>query len=175
MAASAPRRVKSNQSKVARVLKLFRDAIAEGDLDDHDWESLRVAVRIVYETEDLGEAVDRRATEDRNLHICNWSDSIEGALSFMSWTRELATVVADMRYSPSRTTSVGALWRRHRDLASRLVATSLSPAKRLSVLVELGGIEVALWGHTWALEPMRIRAKAERANTEVARTRKLPK
>jgi hypothetical protein len=170
--AKEPRRLLSaRHRKVEQVVSLFRREIPAGELDDHDWESFRVAVRIVYETEDLGALLGHKATNARELKISVWSDSIEGAITFMSWTRELAHIVTGMVYSKSAPMNVGALWRRHRVLAQRLLVPGLVAAKRLSVLVELGGIEVSLWGQTWALEPMYHRLAAKRQSGKAARKR----
>src|SRR6478752_7479150 len=155
MAKEGRRRLTSApQRRVDEVLRLLQSGIPAGELDNKDWESFRVAARIVYETEDLGVLLSRKAINDRVAEICAWSDSIEGAISFMSWTRELAQIVSGMTYATSVPVGVGALWRRHRTLAERLLAPKLAPEKRLSVLVQLGGIEVSIWGQTWALEPM---------------------
>ena len=124
---------------------------------DNDWESLRVAIRIVYETEDLGVRLGRRLTQDRDVAISEWSDSLESALSFMSWVRAMRTIVNGVKYSTGLPATVAALWRRHGRLASKLLESRMTPARRISILVELGGIELCLWGHTWALEPMRLR------------------
>lgn len=150
----------ARQRKVDKVISLLRSAIPQDELDDSDWESFRVAARIVYETEELGIILGRKVTHDRIAEISAWSDSIEGAITFMSWVKELAQIVSGMTYARSVPVDVDALWRRHRRLAERLLAPKLAPAKRLSVLVQLGGIEVSLWGQTWALEPKWLRPAA---------------
>jgi len=147
----------SRHPQVEQVLTLLRTTIPEGELNSDDWDALRVAVRVVYETEELGTALGSRPPTVRNDDISMWSDSLEGAITFMSWIRELRSIVTGVTYSTSTPVSVGALWRRHRTLALRLLDARLTPAKRMSVLVELGGIEVSLWGQTWALEPMSLR------------------
>jgi hypothetical protein len=150
----------ARQRRVDQVLGLLQSGIPADELDDDDWEAFRVAARIVYETEDLGALLGRKATNDRVAEISAWSDSVEGAITFMSWARELAQIVNGVTYARSIPVGVGALWRRHRTLAAQLLAPKLAPAKRLSVLVQLGGIEVSLWGQTWALEPMWLRLAA---------------
>ena len=157
MTKKAPRRLNDTRQHVAQALNLFRAAIPAGELEEHDWESIRVAVRVVYETEELGALLHREVTRDRVLGITDWSDSLESAISFMSWVRTLTSIVKDATYSSRLPVSVPALWRTHRALAVRLLNPKLAPADRLSVLVKLGGIEVSLWGLTWALEPMRFR------------------
>lgn len=142
------------------MLSLFRGAMPPDELDDNDWESLRVAVRVVYETEDLGASLGRKVHRDRDRGISAWSESMEAAITFMSWVRELTNIVTGARYSKSAAVTVGALWRRHRVLALRLLDAKFPPAKRISMLMELGGIEVSLWGQTWALEPMWLRRES---------------
>ena len=155
------RQVAARHRKVARVLSLLRKAVPAEDFDESDWEALHVAVRIVYETEDLGRLLGWKWTRDRELAISDWSDSMEGAITFMSWIRELTSILTGATYSPGPPVSVAGLWRRHRVQALRLVDSKLAPAQRMSVLVELGGIEVTLWGQTWALEPMRLRTAGQ--------------
>jgi len=99
----------------------------------------------------------RRMTNDRTLSISNWSDSLEGAITFMSWVRVLTSIVTGVTYPSRVPLNTTGLWRRHRVLANRLFASGIAPAKRLSVLVELGGLEITLWGLTWALEAKRFR------------------
>lgn len=161
--------------KVARVLELFREGIPAGEFDEKDWQSLQVAVRVVYETEELGTLLGRRVTRDRSVAVADWSDSLEGAITFMSWVRELTSIVTGVKYSKGLPVSMLALWRRHRAQAGKLLGTKLTPAKRLSMLVELGGIEVSLWGHTWSLEPMRLRLVKARVPRARAKSRKADK
>lgn len=161
--------LRTRQRRVDRVLSLLRRGIPAGELDEHDWDSFRVAARIVYETEDLGAAVGRKVIRDRSEKICDWSDSIDGAITFMTWTRELAQIVTGMTYPATVPASVAALWRRHHALAKTLLAPKLPPEKRLSVLVQLGGIEVSLWGQTWALRPKRRRSTGTRLENRASR------
>jgi len=154
----SPARIGSKRYvQLEKVLTLLRTTIPKGELDTDDWDAIRVAVRLVYETEDLRVNLQRKRKLFRDYTISYWSDSMEGAITFMSWIRELTSIVTGVTYSTSTPVSVGALWRRHRTLALRLLDARLTPAKRMSVLVELGGIEVSLWGQTWALEPMSLR------------------
>jgi hypothetical protein len=148
------RAVTPRREKIEQVLGRFRTGIPSGELDDEDWDSLRVAVRIVYETEELGASVGRTATAERGSAISDWSDSVEGALSFMIWIRELTSIVSGATYPANTPASVDALWQRHCILAGQLLSLTLTPAERMSVLLELGGIEVSLLGCMWALEPV---------------------
>ncbi len=152
--------LKDRQRKVNRVLSLFRAAIPADEFDENDWDSLRVAVRVVYETEELGVVLRRKAIGERIDDVENWSESMEGAITFMSWIREIRQICTGRTYSTTTPVSVGALWKRHKALAARLITPKLSPGKRMSILVELGGIEVSLWGQVWALEPTYLRREA---------------
>jgi hypothetical protein len=79
---------------------------------------------------------------------------MESGIEFMSWTKCLAAIVRDATYSePIENNTLESVWKRHHDLAKRLVAPRISPGRRLSVLVELGGIELILLGRFWWVAP----------------------
>jgi hypothetical protein len=142
------------QRKTASVLTLLRDAIPDGELNDEDWGSLKVAARLVYETEDLRVILHGNHTIDRDFCISYWVESMESAIEFLSWVKELASIVKWQTYAKERCDlSIEQLWRQHRLLASRLLSPKLGPERRLSLLVELGGLELSLLGQLWWLEP----------------------
>src|SRR3954451_13887303 len=76
-----------------RVIDLFRRQMPPGELDNDDWEAIRVAVRLVCETEQLRASILQKRSLGRNRKVSSWSDSLEGALPFMSWVRELGAMV----------------------------------------------------------------------------------
>jgi hypothetical protein len=143
----------ARQRKVVRVLELFRHSTSPGDLVKKDWSSLRVAARLVYETEDLRMFLHRKRQTDRYFIVDYWLDSMEGGFEFMRWTKCLATITTETTYAKERREiGIEALWDQHRELAKRLLSPKVSPCRRLSLLVELGGIELSLMGHLWWLE-----------------------
>jgi hypothetical protein len=152
---------KTRFRKAAQILQLLRDSVPAGEFDPHDWEAIRVAVRLVFETEDLRKSLSRRRKVGRDFGVSYWSDSVEGALTFLSWVRELTSILQDVAYPSSMPpANLKGAWARHEALALRLPAPNLTPARRLSVLVELGGIELTLLGLLWSLEPIQLENKA---------------
>jgi hypothetical protein len=147
------------QRKTARVLILFRNAIPAGELDKEDWGSLKVAARLVYETEDLRVLLHSKRAIDRDLCISHWVESMESAIEFMSWVKALASIVKWQTYAKERLDlSIDELWQQHRLLALRLLGPTLAPERRLSLLVELGGLELSLLGQLWWLKPSSKKA-----------------
>jgi hypothetical protein len=141
-----------------RVLDALRASIPADDFDKNDWDSLRVAIRIVYETEELRVALRRKRSPERTFAVSYWLDSIESGITFMSWTRELADIATGTTYPARFPTETSKLWLQHSLLARRLLAIKGTPSERLSMLVELGGIELALAGRFWASRPVYSRA-----------------
>jgi hypothetical protein len=139
--------------RIARVLDLLRRAIPADDLDEYDWSCLRVSVRLVYETEDLGASLQTKGFNDRYFAISYWIESMESGLEFMSWVKALTRIVTERVYAKERRQrSIGKLWEQHHALAQRLSSPKMSPGLRMSLLVELAGIELSLLGHFWWLE-----------------------
>ena len=162
------------RGKVAQALALFRRALPAGELDERDWDCLRVSVRLVYETEDLRVLLRSKRKSDRAMAITYWNDSLESGVEFMSWTRCLASIATDITYpSEPRDGRIENLWEQHRELAKALLAKKLTPARRLSLLVELGGIELCLLGQLWWVKPEREAAiqatSAKRRKKQVSR------
>lgn len=150
MKAERQRRLEGRSRRVEKVLRLFRDAVPPGELETNDWESIRVAVRIVYETEELRVSLRPAGSTSRGSAISYWSDSVESGLAFMSWTRELSAIAKGRNYSkPILDLTLEGLWQRHHRSALRLGLLRLTPARRLSLLAELGGIELCLLGRLW--------------------------
>ncbi len=141
--------------KVERVLGLFRAAVPSGELDSHDWDSLRVSVRLVYETEDLKAVLSAEGGANRDLEISYWKESIEAGIEFLSWTNCLASIVRRVTYpkEPWDGTMEG-LFARYGRLARRLLWKRMTPGRRISVLVELGGIELSILGGLWWVQPI---------------------
>jgi hypothetical protein len=107
----------------------------------------------VYETEDLGTSLRTERFKDRYFALNYWIESIEGGLEFISWIRALSTLFTERVYAKQRRNrSIGKLWEQHHALAQRLSSPKTNPGLRMSLLVELGGIELALLGHFWWLE-----------------------
>lgn len=155
----------ARQRKVARVLKLFRSAIPIGEFDEKDWASVRVATRLVYETEDLRVALRSKQRSDRDFATSYWIDSMESGIEFMSWVKCLASIVREVTYSKERGGGIERLWGRHHDMAELLLAPKMSPGRRLSLLVELGGIELTILGNLWWLEPGSNATRAKSATS----------
>jgi hypothetical protein len=148
------RRVHSRRSKIARTIALFQRDIPEDELDAHDLGCLRTATRLVFETEDLALLVHSGRAEPLGSALSDWRDSLEAAIEFMSWIRCLAEIVDEQTYpKEARVQSIGALWERHGTLAKRLLDPKLKAERRLSLLVELGGIELRFLGHYWWRRP----------------------
>lgn len=123
------------------------DPTGQGDeFDKNDWDALRVAIRIVYETEELRVALSRKRLPERTFAVSYWLDSIESGITFMSWTREVADITTGTTYPARFPTGVSNLWLPHSSLARHLLAVKRTPSERLSILVELGGIELAFAG-----------------------------
>lgn len=170
----------ARQRKVVRVLELLRNSTSPGDFDRKDWSSLRVAARLVYETEDLRVFLHRKRQTDRNFVVDYWLDSMEGGFEFMRWTKCLATITTEITYAKQRRDiGIEALWDLHCELAKRLLSPRMTPCRRLSLLVELGGIELSLMGHLWWLEfsnevtvaePRKGKAILKRSSTKSKRT-----
>ena len=79
---------------------------------------------------------------------------MESEIEFMSWTKALASIVKCQSYRKKRPElSSDELWQRHRLLALRLLSPKLGPERRLSLLIELGGLELSLLGQLRWLEP----------------------
>jgi hypothetical protein len=75
----------------------------------------------------------------------------------MSWLRELGAMVMGATHPSALPDRLAALMHRHGVLASALLEADLSAPRRLSALVELGGIEISLMGRLWALRPIHDR------------------
>src|SRR6266511_3361162 len=112
-----PQRKRGEEQLGAQAEALFRAGIPSDELGEDDWEALRVAIRLVYETEALRASLKERLTRDRNDRISDWSDSLEAAISLISWVRQLGTLIDGAQYPASIPQCVAALWRRHRVLA----------------------------------------------------------
>lgn len=151
-------RLQKRSQKISRVLAALRASIPAENFDKKDWEALRVAVRIVYETEEVRIALQRKTSLVRNAAVSYWLDSVESGITFMSWTRELADMAAGTTYSDLFPTETSQLWLQHASLARRLLVKKASPSERLSALIVLGGIELALAGRFWASRPVYSRA-----------------
>jgi hypothetical protein len=151
-------RLQRRSRKITQVLDALRASIPADDFDKNDWDALRVAIRIVYETEELRVALRRKRSPERTSAVSYWLDSIESGITFMSWTRELADMVTGTTYPNHFPAETSKLWLRHSSLARRLLAVKVTPSERLSVLIELGGLELALAGRFWALRPVYSRA-----------------
>lgn len=158
--------------QLERVLSLLRNRIPKGELNAADWDALRVAVRVVYETEELGASLGHKTARARDRGISYWSDSMEGAIEHMSWVRELTSIATGVACSTSTAVNVSALWRRHRVLARRLLDARLTPTTRMSVLVELGGIEISLWGQMWMMDSLHPSPTTTRPGSAVRAARK---
>lgn len=147
-------RLSSRRSqRLHRAVELLRNGIPRGDLVKDDWEAIQIALRVVYETEQFISKTRRQKWRRRTEAVSQWSDSVEASLTFMSWVRELASIVRDVIHPAALPTGLPTLVRRHAVLAGRLLEPKLAPAERMSALLELGGIEVALLGHFW---PLRV-------------------
>lgn len=160
-----------NKKFVERAIALMGIGEAFRGFEKKDWDAIGVAVRIVFETERLTSRREIKAGT-RGAEVSSWSDSVEAALSSLSWVRELGGMVAAVTYVEALPDTLPALIGRHRRVAQRLLADKLSPAQRLSHLVELGGIEVSLMGRVWALRPVhtqKIERAAARIVKEIAR------
>lgn len=151
--------------KIAQVWDAFRASIPANEFNEKDWDALRVAIRIVYETEELKGALRRKRSPERNRAVSYWLDSIESGITFMSWTRELADTATGTTYPLHFPTEPSKLWVRHSSLARRLLAARATPAERLSMLIELGGIEISLMGRLWASRPVYDSRIVRRAAT----------
>ena len=151
-------RLERRSRKITLVLDALRASIPADDFDENDWDALRVAVRIVYETEELRVALRRKRSPERTSAVSYWLDSIESGITFMSWTRELADIVTGTTYPTHFPTEPSKLWLQHSSLARRLLAIKGTPSERLSMLIELGGIQLALAGRFWASRPVYSRA-----------------
>ena len=142
------------QETVNRVLAHLRRGIPAGELDKEDWDSLRVATRIVFETEDLRVLLCSPKPTDVAFAITYWTESVESGIEFMSWTKCLATIVRGTKYPKERCGgSLDELWEHHRVLAARLRVARLRPGTQLSLLAELGGVELSLLGYLWWRKP----------------------
>lgn len=135
-------------------MALFRSSLPVGDLDKSDWEAIQDAVRVVYETERLRRSIAKKRRYRRDSRVSKWSDIVESALSSMSWVRELHSMATGATHPTEPPSRLPMLMRRHGTLAARLLNPDRSPARRLSTLVELGGLEISLMGSLWALRPI---------------------
>jgi hypothetical protein len=141
---------------------LYRGALRE-QLDASDWEHVRIALRIVFETEDFLTKFRRDRAVVCDLDTLNWVESVEIQIEFLAWTRQIAHVVHGVRFS-MRPLS-GDLWalrRKHRMLAARLLEPRTSEAQRWSTLVTLGAIEITLVGLLWDFEWLPISGNTSR-------------
>jgi hypothetical protein len=151
-------RLQGRERKITRVLDALRAGIPGDDFDKNDWDALRVAIRLVYETEELRGALRRQRSPERTFAISYWLDSIESGITFMSWTRELADLASGTTYPTRFPAQTSKLWLQHSSLARRLLAAKSTPSERLSMLVELGGLQLALAGRFWASRPVYSQA-----------------
>src|SRR6266511_1844417 len=99
-----PQRKRGEEQLGAQAEALFRAGIPSDELGEDDWEALRASLK-------------ERLTRDRNDRISDWSDSLEAAISLISWVRQLGTLIDGAQYPASIPQCVAALWRRHRVLA----------------------------------------------------------
>jgi hypothetical protein len=81
-----------------RVLDALRASVASGYFAKNDWDSLRCAIRIVYETEELRVALRRSMRLGSTFAVSYWLESIESGITFMSWVRELADILEATTY-----------------------------------------------------------------------------
>jgi hypothetical protein len=141
------------QRKIKRVMDLFKRAVPAGELDKDDWDSLRVSIRLVYETEELRVLLHGKRRIRRDAAILDWSNSVEACLEFLSWTKCLASIVQDRTYAKERRAyGVEDSWDLHAERAKQLKDPKISANRRISILAELGGIELSILGHLWWLE-----------------------
>lgn len=162
-------RLQRREQKIMQVLDGLRASIPAENFVKDDWDALRVAIRIVYETEELGGTLRRKKSLERTFAVSYWLESIESGIAFMSWTRELADTATGTTYPVRFPIQTSKLWLRHSSLARELLAIRITPSERLSMLVELGGIEVALAGRFWASRPVYSRAVKAKA-ARIAKT-----
>ena len=133
-----------------RILALFRDPDTESELDDEDWASLRVAIRLVLETEVLRTQLQQPESPDSKRALSVWMEALENGIAFMSWVRCLATIATDAERVPFPSEGrVDDLWAAHGDYARRLSEAPMTPGQRISLLTALGGLELAILGHLW--------------------------
>lgn len=161
-------------------MDLFHQAVPAGELDEDDWEAIRVAVRVVRETEQLRASMVRNGHLRRDPVVARWSDSVEGALTFMSWVRQLGAIVTGATHPATLPDRLSMLLRRHGTLTAMLLEADVSAPQRLSALVELGGIQISLMGKMWALRPVHdprvvrgVNAALRQARTAVGSQGKL--
>lgn len=142
------------QRNVNRVLTLFRAAVPADELDEDDWKSLQVAIRLAYDTEDLRILLHGKRRAGHDDAILRWSYNVEACIEFLSWTKCLASIVHDRTYGKERRScGVRKLWTLHSQLSKQLLERGMSANRRISLLAELGGIELSLLGHFWWLKP----------------------
>lgn len=131
---------------------LCRGALRE-QLDSKDWEQIRVAVRVVFETDDFLNKLRPKGAVACDSDTFDWVESVEIQIEFLAWTRQIAHVIHGVRFATKPLS--GDLWslrRKHRRLAARLLERSTHEAQRWSMLVTLGAIEITLAGLLWDFE-----------------------
>ena len=144
---------RSQSGKVDKVVSLLCRGALREQLDSKDWEHIRVAIRIVFETDDFLCKLHPKGGVACDLATFNWVESVELLIEFLAWTRQIAHVIHGVRFS-TRPLS-GDLWslrRKHRRLAARLLERGTHESQRWRMLVTLGAIEITIAGLLWDFE-----------------------
>ncbi len=147
-----PEPAPAKRTEIDGVLVLLRRDIPVDELDADDWQSLKMALHVVYETERLRAQLHGKRKIDRDAAISHWSDTLEACLEFMSWTKCLAQRESEqLHLEVPRDAGSEALWQLHAELTRQLPKPELGPGPRLCLLAVLGGIELTLLGQLWWL------------------------
>ena len=70
------------QRNVNRVLTLFRAAVPADELDEDDWKSLQVAIRLAYDTEDLRILLHGKRRAGHDDAILRWNTCVRNITQF---------------------------------------------------------------------------------------------
>ena len=168
MSSNADRTVSERVDKV--VSMLCRGALRE-QLDSKDWEAIRVAVRLVFETDDFLR-VHLQDAAPLALDCLDWVETVELQIEFLASTRRIAHVIHGVRFSTKPLSGdLPSLHRKHRRLTTRLLHRSTPEAQRWRTLVSLGAIEITLVGLFWDFEwlPKRPNTRATRPGSKAGR------
>jgi hypothetical protein len=135
------------------VLSMLRRGALREQLDSTDWGHIRVAVRVVFETNDFLSGLHPMTAVACDLDTFNWIESVEMQIEFLAWTRQIAHIIHGVTFSKRPLSGdFWALRRRHRTLVRRLLERRTHQEQRWSALVTLGAIEVTIVGLLWDLE-----------------------